>query len=62
MARAVGSVKGLPLRLIFLIGQQHIQRIMDLAGLTLTQRRDMLACVGETAACMQISKVANLQL
>ena len=62
MARAVGSVKGLPWRLIFPIGQQHIQRTMELAGLALAQRRDMLACVGGTAACMRISEVANLQL
>ena len=62
MARAVGSVKGLPSRWIFPIGQHHIQRMMELAGLTLTQRRDMLACVVGTVACTRVSEVANLQL
>ena len=64
MARAVGSVKEfkLPSRLIFPIGQHHIQRMMELAGLTLTQRRDMLACVVGTVACMRVSEVANMQL
>jgi integrase len=62
MARAVGSVKGLPSRLIFPIGQHHVQRLMELAGLTLTQRRDMLACVVGTVACLRVGEVANLQL
>ena len=62
MARAVGSVRGQPSRLIFPIGVHHVQRLMELIGLTLTQKRDMLACVLGTVACLRVGEVENLQL
>ncbi len=62
MARAVGSVRGQPSRLIFPIGVHHVQRLMELAGLTLTQKRDMLVCVLGTVACLRVGEVENLQL
>jgi hypothetical protein len=62
LARAVGSVRGEPSRLIFPVGVHHIQRLVEMAGLTLTQRRNMLICVVGTVACMRVSEVANLQL
>jgi integrase len=62
MARAVGSVRGQPSRLIFPIGVHHVQRLMELIGLTITQKRDMLACVLGTVACLRVGEVENLQL
>jgi hypothetical protein len=41
---------------------QHVRRLKELAGLTLTQRRGMLACVVGTVCCMCVCEVANPQL
>ena len=62
MARAVGSVRGQPSRLIFPVGVHHVQRLVELIGLSLTQRRDMLICVLGTVACLRVGEVENLQL
>ncbi len=35
---------------------------MELAGLTLTQKRDMLVCVLGTVSCLRGGKVENLRL
>ncbi len=62
MARAVGSVRGQPSRLIFPVGVHHVQRLVELVCLTLTQRRDMLICTLGTTACLRVGEVENLQL
>jgi integrase len=62
LARAVGSVSGQPSRLIFPIGVHHVQMLMELAGLNLTQRRDMLICVVGTTGCLRVGEVENLQI
>ena len=62
MARVVESVRGQPSRLIFPIEVHHVQRLMELAGLTLTQKRDMLVCVLGTVSCLRVGEVENLQL
>ena len=51
-----------PSRLIFPVGVHHVQHLLELAGLTLTQKRDMLICVLGTVACMREGGVSNLQL
>ena len=62
MARAVGSVRGEPSRLIFPVGTHHVRIMLELVGMTLTQRRDMLITVVGTVACLRVCEVANLQL
>ena len=62
LARAVGSVRGQPSRLIFPVGVHHVQRLLELAGLTLTQKRDMLICVLGTVACMRVEEISNVQV
>ena len=62
MARAVGSVRGEPSRLIFPIGVHHVRDLLGLAGLTLTQRRDVFITVVGTTACLRVGEVSNVQI
>ena len=62
MARAVGSVRGQPSRLIFPIGTHHVRDLLELAGLTLTQRRDVFITVVGTTACLRVGEVSNIQI
>jgi hypothetical protein len=61
-SKAVASVKGMPSMLIFPIGVHHIQRMLELVGLTVTQRRDMLMCVLGTVMCLRVNEVDQLQI
>jgi hypothetical protein len=64
-SKAVASVKGMPSRLIFpsfLIGVHHIQQLLELVGLTIAQRRDMLMCVLGTVLCLRVNEVDQLQI
>jgi hypothetical protein len=61
-SKAVASVKGMPSRLIFPIGVHHIQSMLELVGLTITQRRDMLMCVLGTVMCLRVNEVDQLQI
>jgi hypothetical protein len=49
-------------RLIFPIGVHHIQSLLDLVGLTIAQRRDMLICVVGTVMCLRVNEVDQLQI
>ena len=62
MARAVGSVRGEPSRLIFPVGVHHVKDLLELAGLTLTQRRNVFITVVGTVACLRVGEVSNLQI
>ena len=62
MSKAVAAVRGQPSRLIFPIGTHHVQQLLELAGLSDTQTRDMLICVLGTVGCMRVSEVAQLQV
>lgn len=62
MARAVGSVRGEPSRLIFPVGIHHVKDLLELAGLTLTQRRDVFITVLGTVACLRVGEVSNIQI
>ena len=62
LARAVGSVRGEPSRPIFPVGVHHVQQLMELAGLSLAQHRDLLICVLGTTACLRVGEVFGLQL
>jgi len=61
-SKAVASVKGTPSRLIFPVGVHHVQNMLDLIGLTITQRRDMLMCALGTVMCMRVNEVDQLQI
>jgi hypothetical protein len=61
-SKAVASVKGMPSRLIFPIGVHHIQRLLDLVGLTIAQWRDMLICVVGMIMCLRVNEVDQLQI
>jgi hypothetical protein len=61
-SKAVASVKGMPSRLIFPIGVHHIQRLLELIGLTIVQRRDMLICVVGTVMVLRVNEVDQLQI
>ena len=61
-SKAVASVKGTPSRLIFPVGVHHVQKMLDLIGLTITQRRDMLMCALGTVMCMRVNEVDQLQI
>ncbi len=57
-----GTVKGMPSRLIFPVGTHHVQQMLELVGLTLVQRCDMLMCVLGTIMCMGFNVVDQLQI
>jgi hypothetical protein len=61
-SKAVASVKGMPSRLIFPIGVHHIRSMLELVGLTIAQRRDMLICVVGTVMCLRVNEVDQLQI
>jgi hypothetical protein len=61
-SKAVASVKGTPSRLIFPVGVHHVQKMLDLVGLTTSQRRDMLMCALETVMCMSVNEIDQLQI
>jgi hypothetical protein len=52
----------MPSRLIFPIGVHHIRSMLDLVGLTIVQRRDMLICVVGTVMCLRVNEVDQLQI
>lgn len=62
MSKAVASVQGQPSRLIFPVGTHHVRALLELAGLTDTQTRDMLMCVLGTVCCLRVSEVSQLQM
>ena len=62
LSKAVASVQGQPSRLIFPVGTHHVRALLELAGLTNAQTRDVLACVLGTVCCMRVGEVAQLQL
>jgi len=62
MSRAVASVQGQPSRLIFFIGTHHVKDMLELAGLTESQTRDMLMYVLGTVACFRVGEVDQLQV
>ncbi len=63
-SKAVASVKGMPSLLIFPMGVQHVQKMLDLVGLTISQRCDimMLMCALGTVMCMRVNEVDQLQI
>ena len=62
IGRAVASVQGQPSRLIFPVGTHHVKAMLEMAGLTDSQTRDILMCVLGTVACLRVSEVAQLQV
>jgi hypothetical protein len=52
----------MPSCLIFPIGVHHIQQLLELVGLTIVQRRDMLICVVGTVMCLLVNEVDQLQI
>jgi hypothetical protein len=48
--------------MIFPMGVHHVQRMLDLVGPTISQRRDMLMCALGTVMCMRVNEVDQLQI
>ncbi len=40
----------------------HVRDLLELAGLTLTQRRDVFIMVLGTTACLRVGEVGNIQI
>ena len=62
MSKAVAAVQGQPSRLIFPVGTHHVRALLELAGLSDTQTRDVMICVLGTTACMRVGEVAQAQI
>ncbi len=54
VSKAVAAVRRQPSRFIFPVGSHHVRALLELAGLSDTQTRDMLICVLGTTACMRV--------
>jgi hypothetical protein len=61
-SKAAASVKGMPSRLILPVGVHHVQKMLDLVGLTISQLHDMLMCALGTVMCMRVNEVDQLQI
>ena len=62
MGRAVASVQGQPSRLIFPVRTHHVKAMLEMAGLTDSQTRDILMCVLGTVACLRVREIAQPQV
>jgi len=60
--KAVASIKGTPGRLQFPIGSHHVQRFLNLVGLSKLELRSVLVTVLGTVGCCRVENVANLQM
>jgi hypothetical protein len=61
-SKAVASVKEMPSRVIFPIGTHHVRLMLELVGLSLAQRRDILICVLGTVMCLRVGEISQLQI
>jgi hypothetical protein len=61
-SKAVASIKGMPSRVIFPVGTHHVRLMMELVGLSLAQRRDILMCVLGTVMCLRVGEISQLQI
>ncbi len=61
-SEALASVKGMPSCLIFRVGIKHVQQMLELACLALTQRSDMLMCVLGTVIHLRANEIDQLQI
>ena len=60
--KAVAAIKGTPSRLLFPIGTHHVQRLLQLIGLSALQKRAVVVTALGTALCCRVSELANLQM
>ena len=60
--KALSSLRGQPSKLIFPLGRRHIKALLDLIGLTWTQRRNVLLVVTGTTMCARVSEPAGLRI
>ena len=60
--KALSSLRGQPSKLIFPLGRRHIKALLDLVGLTWTQRRNVLLVVTGTTMCARVSELAGLRI
>ena len=60
--KAVAAMKGTPSRLLFPIGMHHVQRLLQLIGLSALQKRAAVVAVLGTTLCCRVSELANLQM
>lgn len=61
-SKAVASIKGMPSRVIFPVGTHHVRLMLELVGLSLAQRRDILICVLGTVMCLRVGEISQLQI
>ena len=61
-SKAVASAKGMPSRLLFPIGVHHINQLLELGGLTLTQTRNLMMTIVGTVMCMRVNEIDQLQI
>ena len=54
MSKVVAAVRGQPSCFIFPVGSHHVRALLELAGLSDIQTRDMLICVLGTTARMRV--------
>ena len=62
MSKAVAAVRGTPSRIIFPIGSHHLQRMLELVGLTAGQEQEILMCCTGTALNCRVGEITFLQI
>lgn len=60
--KALSSLRGAPPKLIFPLGRRHIRALLNLVGLTWTERRNVLLVVTGTVMCSRVSEPAALRI
>ncbi len=58
-SKAVASAKGMPSRLLFSIGVHHwhVNQLLELSDLTLTQTRNLMMTIVGTVMCMRVNEL-----
>jgi hypothetical protein len=60
--KALSSLRGQPSKLVFPLGRRHVKALLNLIGLTWTQKRNVLLVVTGTTMCARVSEPANLRI
>jgi hypothetical protein len=60
--KALSSLRGQPTKLIFPLGRRHVSALLNLVGLTWTQKRNVLLAVTGTVMCARVSEPAALRV
>ena len=60
--KAISSLRGQPIKLMFPVGRRHVQGLLRLIGLTWTQQRNVLLTLTGTVMCARVSETAGLRV